>query len=629
MIFKMTESPRIIHETILESEHPLLERTLTRNESANKQRMVGKYYLCKTLGKGSMGKVKLAIDSETGEKVAVKIVSRKGKTQKSSEKSREIRTIREASIMLLLNHPNIAQVYEMRQISDSYYLFMEYIDGGQLLDYIISHGKLKEKQARQISRQIASALDYCHRNSIVHRDLKVENILISANGNIKIIDFGLSNVFTAKSHLSTFCGSLYFAAPELLDGRLYTGPEVDVWSFGIVIYVLVCGIVPFDDPTISGMHRKVKQGMVGYPSYLSSECRHLLKRMIVTTPTKRATLSEVIHHLWLNKGYPLPVDNHLPKRKPLTLPLDEDVIKGMRGFEFGSDDTIKTELEGLIRSEEYQRDARFLEALHASSKHQTTMPFYDPISMPAAYHPLVSIYYLVQERMEQNESGQPINQPMALSRQSSHSTDIQRRSLLDSFDPSSTSTTRHASLPRRLSHKLWMESSSNKDPPTSRFNRLLNRATSVTVKDFPSMQQARLSRAPTEHACHTLEYMRRKSAIPMPQEVKQTMENRHHADEHIRSVYIKGLFSVSTTSTKKASVIRSELIDVLTDKPHLQFRETEDRFECWMDHEVVFDIYIVKIPWLLGMRGIQFRRISGDPWRYKTICSQLLDLLQL
>lgn len=113
-------------------------------------------------------------------------------------------------------------------------------------------------------------LDYCHRNSIVHRDLKVENILISSDGTIKVIDFGLSNLFSPTSQLSTFCGSLYFAAPELLEGKLYVGPEVDVWSFGIVLYVLVCGQVPFDDPTMQGMHAKVKRGHVDYPSFLSS-----------------------------------------------------------------------------------------------------------------------------------------------------------------------------------------------------------------------------------------------------------------------------------------------------------------------------------------------------------------------
>lgn len=113
-------------------------------------------------------------------------------------------------------------------------------------------------------------IDYCHRNSIVHRDLKIENILISKSGNIKIIDFGLSNLYSPRSHLSTFCGSLYFAAPELLNAKVYTGPEVDVWSFGIVLYVLVCGKVPFDDQSMPALHAKIKRGFVEYPAWLSN-----------------------------------------------------------------------------------------------------------------------------------------------------------------------------------------------------------------------------------------------------------------------------------------------------------------------------------------------------------------------
>ena len=236
----------------------------------------GEWSLGKTIGAGSMGKVKLAKNLDTGEQVAVKIVPRQStdehrndRDRERADHSKEVRTAREAAIVTLLNHPYICAMRDVVRTNFHWYMLFEYVNGGQMLDYIISHGRLKEKQARKFGRQIASALDYCHRNSIVHRDLKIENILISKTGDIKIIDFGLSNLFSPKSHLKTFCGSLYFAAPELLQARQYTGPEVDLWSFGIVLYVLVCGKVPFDDQSMPQLHAKIKKGVVDYPTWLS------------------------------------------------------------------------------------------------------------------------------------------------------------------------------------------------------------------------------------------------------------------------------------------------------------------------------------------------------------------------
>lgn len=236
----------------------------------------GQWSLGKTIGAGSMGKVKLAKNLETGEQVAVKIVPRQStdehrndRDRERADHSKEIRTAREAAIVTLLNHPYICAMRDVQRTNYHWYMLFEYVNGGQMLDYIISHGRLKEKQARKFGRQIASALDYCHRNSIVHRDLKIENILISKTGDIKIIDFGLSNLFAPRGHLKTFCGSLYFAAPELLQARQYTGPEVDIWSFGIVLYVLVCGKVPFDDQSMPQLHAKIKKGVVDYPTWLS------------------------------------------------------------------------------------------------------------------------------------------------------------------------------------------------------------------------------------------------------------------------------------------------------------------------------------------------------------------------
>ena len=237
----------------------------------------GTWALGKTIGAGSMGKVKLAKHQDSGEHAAVKIVPRLSQDQHQSaadreraDHTKEVRTAREAAIVSLLNHPYICGMRDVVRTNYHWYMLCEFVNGGQMLDYIISHGRLKEKQARKFARQIASALDYCHRNSIVHRDLKIENILISKTGDIKIIDFGLSNLFSPRSQLKTFCGSLYFAAPELLQAKAYTGPEVDVWSFGIVLYVLVCGKVPFDDQSMPQLHAKIKKGHVDYPPWLSA-----------------------------------------------------------------------------------------------------------------------------------------------------------------------------------------------------------------------------------------------------------------------------------------------------------------------------------------------------------------------
>ncbi|CEH17115.1 camk camkl kin1 protein kinase [Ceraceosorus bombacis] len=250
-----------------------------------------------------------------------------------------------------------------------YYMIFEYVNGGQMLDYIISHGRLRERAARKFARQIGSALEFCHRNSVVHRDLKIENILISKTGNIKIIDFGLSNLFSPHSHLSTFCGSLYFAAPELLNAKVYTGPEVDVWSFGIVLYVLVCGKVPFDDQSMPALHAKIKRGQVEYPAWLSGECKHILSRMLVTNPNQRATLPEILAHPWMVKGYDGPPNAHLPNRQPLRPgQLDPEVLQGMTGFEFGAPDDIEARLTEVLTSESYQTVLQAWEVKHGISR---------------------------------------------------------------------------------------------------------------------------------------------------------------------------------------------------------------------------------------------------------------------
>ncbi|RNJ52802.1 hypothetical protein D7B24_002878 [Verticillium nonalfalfae] len=318
-----------------------------------------------------MGKVKLARKEDGPEQVACKIIPR-GSTEdghhsradkERADQSKEIRTAREAAIVTLLNHPHVCGMRDVVRTNYHWYMLFEYVNGGQMLDYIISHGKLKEKQARKFSRQIASALDYCHRNSIVHRDLKIENILISKNGDIKIIDFGLSNLFAPRGHLKTFCGSLYFAAPELLQARAYTGPEVDVWSFGIVLYVLRAAMPEVMSHPWMLKEPEVITAMTGFNFGSPDNIKAQLTRTIESEEYQRAV-----------RTYQREKDLPQPTR---------DVEK-RRGFGF---DFYKRRNSGTSRD---TLTAPSSEGLQLGS---------DPLN---AFSPLISIYYLVREKQERD-----------------------------------------------------------------------------------------------------------------------------------------------------------------------------------------------------------------------------------
>ncbi|XP_063049595.1 MAP/microtubule affinity-regulating kinase 3-like [Engraulis encrasicolus] len=209
---------------------------------------------------------------------------------------------REVRIMKLLNHPNIVKLFEVIETEKTLFLVMEYASGGEVFDYLVAHGRMKEKEARAKFRQIVSAVQYCHQKRIVHRDLKAENLLLDADMNIKIADFGFSNEFTVGSKLDTFCGSPPYAAPELFQGKKYDGPEVDVWSLGVILYTLVSGSLPFDGQNLKELRERVLRGKYRIPFYMSTDCENLLKRFLVLNPLKRGTLEQIMRDRWINVG---------------------------------------------------------------------------------------------------------------------------------------------------------------------------------------------------------------------------------------------------------------------------------------------------------------------------------------
>ncbi|KAG8449280.1 hypothetical protein GDO86_016084 [Hymenochirus boettgeri] len=265
---------------------------------ADEQPHIGNYRLLKTIGKGNFAKVKLARHILTGREVAIKIID---KTQLNPTSLQKL--FREVRIMKILNHPNIVKLFEVIETEKTLYLVMEYASGGEVFDYLVAHGRMKEKEARAKFRQIVSAVQYCHQKHIVHRDLKAENLLLDADMNIKIADFGFSNAFTVGNKLDTFCGSPPYAAPELFQGKKYDGPEVDVWSLGVILYTLVSGSLPFDGQNLKELRERVLRGKYRIPFYMSTDCENLLKRFLVLNPSKRGTLEQIMKDRWINAGH--------------------------------------------------------------------------------------------------------------------------------------------------------------------------------------------------------------------------------------------------------------------------------------------------------------------------------------
>jgi carbon catabolite-derepressing protein kinase len=272
----------------------VMQESKSRDSKASQR--LGQYTIVKTLGEGSFGKVKLATHQVSGQKVALKIINRKRLVTRDMAGRIE----REIQYLQLLRHPHIIKLYTVITTPTEIIMVLEYA-GGELFDYIVNNGRLQEDKARKFFQQIVCAVEYCHRHKIVHRDLKPENLLLDDQYNVKIADFGLSNIMTDGNFLKTSCGSPNYAAPEVISGKLYAGPEVDVWSCGVILYVLLVGRLPFDDEYIPTLFKKIAAGNYSIPSYLSPGAVSLIKKMLMVNPVHRISIWEIRQDPWFTK----------------------------------------------------------------------------------------------------------------------------------------------------------------------------------------------------------------------------------------------------------------------------------------------------------------------------------------
>lgn len=270
-------------------------------QAPQKTLRVGFYDIERTLGKGNFAVVKLARHRVTKTQVAIKIID---KTRLDASNLEKI--YREVQIMKLLNHPHIIKLYQVMETKDMLYIVTEFAKNGEMFDYLTAHGHLSEDEARKKFLQILSAVEHCHGHHIVHRDLKTENLLLDRNMDIKLADFGFGNFYKPGEPLSTWCGSPPYAAPEVFEGREYEGPQLDVWSLGVVLYVLVCGALPFDGPSLPALRQRVLEGRFRIPFFMSRDCESLIRRMLVVDPAKRITIAHIRQHRWVQAASPLP-----------------------------------------------------------------------------------------------------------------------------------------------------------------------------------------------------------------------------------------------------------------------------------------------------------------------------------
>ncbi|XP_027080782.1 CBL-interacting protein kinase 32 [Coffea eugenioides] len=272
------------------------------------KRRVGKYEVGRTIGEGTFAKVKFARNSETGEPVALKILDKdKVLKHKMAEQIK-----REVATMKLIKHPNVVRLDEVMGSKTKIYIVLEFVTGGELFDKIVNHGRMREDEARKYFQQLINAVDYCHSRGVYHRDLKPENLLLDASGNLKVSDFGLSALsqqVQADGLLHTACGTPNYVAPEVLQDHGYDGATADLWSCGVILFVLLAGYLPFDDSNVINLYKKISCADYTCPAWLSFSVRKLITRILDPNPMTRITISEILEDEWFKKNYRPPVFN--------------------------------------------------------------------------------------------------------------------------------------------------------------------------------------------------------------------------------------------------------------------------------------------------------------------------------
>eukprot|EP01018_Ginkgo_biloba_P025634 Gb_25620 [translate_table: standard] len=346
--------------------------TEAKMKECERQR-VGRYELGRTIGHGAFAKVKFGRNLETGKSVAIKVID-KDRVHMGG-KVDQIK--REISIMKLVKHPNVVQLYEVMASKKKIYFVMEYVNGGELFDKVVYQKKLREEEAKTYFQQLIHALDFCHSRGVCHRDLKPENLLLDGHGKLKIADFGLSALpdqARKDGLLHTACGTPTYVAPEVILNKGYDGAKADLWSCGVILFVLLAGYLPFSDANLRVLYRKIQFGHFKCPPWFSPNARNLVHKLLEPDPKRRLTIPELMNYHWFRNGY-RPLKQYIVEDDETPVATSENPIQSgidqkpgfMNAFELISF-SPGLNLSGLFEErQDMKRESRFTSKFPAST----------------------------------------------------------------------------------------------------------------------------------------------------------------------------------------------------------------------------------------------------------------------
>ncbi|KAL0206953.1 hypothetical protein P9112_012664 [Eukaryota sp. TZLM1-RC] len=305
--------------------------------SSSSSKRIGSYVLGPKLGEGTFGCVRKAVHQPTNSKVAIKFLEKSKIVDKADVK----RITREIHILHSLSHPHVVRLLEVIDSTSHLYLVTEYCSGGELFDYIAIKRRLDEAEACKLFRQLVEGVDYCHRKKVYHRDLNLENVLVDSERNIRIINFGLSNsinTINGNEMLKTACGSPCYASPEMIAGSRHHGKSIDIWSCGIILFSMLCGYLPFENPSIPNLYSKILSGTFTIPSFVSSEASDLIRKLLTVDPQRRCTIDGIRNHPWLNKFNQV----FVPQEDDPDEVLDEDILRELTSIGIDSEHVVSS-----------------------------------------------------------------------------------------------------------------------------------------------------------------------------------------------------------------------------------------------------------------------------------------------